>query len=73
MNLDTEYTTMQISASRRRDVERLRLNLSIQHDEVVMLRDALDVAIAAGLIALGVLDQDNATVLLALQPGANKA
>ncbi len=46
------YTTVQISAARRQQLERLRLKMSIERDEIVMLRDALDGALEAGIRAL---------------------
>ena len=45
--VETTYTTIRISTARRRELERLRLKLTVERDEVVMIQDALDIAIAA--------------------------
>jgi hypothetical protein len=50
--VETTYTTIRISTARRRELERLRLKLTVERDEVVMIQDALDIAIAAGVAAI---------------------
>lgn len=52
------FTTVRISQARRRELERLRLKLTIERDEIVMIQDALDIALAAGLAAISATLED---------------
>lgn len=49
---DLTYTSAQITTARRQQLERLRLKMTIERDEIVLFRDALDVALGAGLAVL---------------------
>lgn len=55
----TTYTTIRISTARRRELERLRLKLTVERDEVVMIQDALDIAIAAGVAAINAMEAND--------------
>ena len=57
--VETTYTTIRISTARRRELERLRLKLTVERDEVVMIQDALDIAIAAGVAALNAMEAND--------------
>lgn len=50
--IEPTYTSVQITTARRQQLERLRLKMSVERDEIVMLRDALDSALEAGIKAL---------------------
>lgn len=52
MNEDLTYTSAQISTARRQQLEQLRLKMTVERDEIVILRDALDAALNVGLAAL---------------------
>ncbi len=57
--VETSYTTIRISTARRRELERLRLKLTVERDEVVMIQDALDIAIAAGVAAINAMEAND--------------
>lgn len=57
--VETTYTTIRISTARRRELERLRLKLTVERDEVVMIQDALDIAIAAGVAAINAMEAND--------------
>lgn len=67
MSEEITFTSVQISTDRRRQLEQLRLKMTAERSEMVILRDALDAAIAAGLDAL----QDTAPEDESPQPAAN--
>ncbi len=56
MDEDPTYTTIKISTVRRRELERLRLKLTVERDEIVMIQDALDIALSAGLAAINAME-----------------
>ena len=57
--VETTYTTIRISTARRRELERLRLKLTVERDEVVMIQDALDIAVAAGVAAINAMEAND--------------
>lgn len=57
--VETTYTTIRIRTARRRELERLRLKLTVERDEVVMIQDALDIAIAAGVAAINAMEAND--------------
>lgn len=51
-NGSSDLTTVQITAERRQELEQVRMRMTIEQGQIVLLRDAIDAVIAAGLEAL---------------------